>query len=135
MQVYLAFTEEFRYPDDSSGITIPVRLSHGEKTLAVWAKVDTGGEVCLFSNEIGSRLGLQVEQGILTTLDSLGGPVEAFGHEVVIQTGDLIFESLVYFAKFPNLPRNILGRHGWLRKLRMAVVDYDNLLFLNAYGS
>jgi hypothetical protein len=80
-------------------------------------------------------LGLQVEQGIPTTLDSLGGPVEAFGHEVVIQTGDLIFESLVYFAKFPNLPRNILGRQGWLRKLRMAVVDYDNLLYLNTYDS
>jgi hypothetical protein len=97
--------------------------------------VDTGGEVCLFSNEIGSRLGLQVEQGIPTTLDSLGGPIEAFAHEVVIQTGDLIFESLVYFAKFPNLPRNILGRQGWLRKLRMAVVDYDNLLYLNTYDS
>jgi hypothetical protein len=61
MQIQLSFTEEFRYPDDSSGITIPVRLSHDEKTLTVWAKVDTGGEVCLFSNEIGSRLGLQVE--------------------------------------------------------------------------
>jgi hypothetical protein len=64
-----------------------VRLSHGEKTLAVWAKVDTGGEVCLFSNEIGSRLGLQVEQGIPTTLDSLGGPIEAFGHSVGLFKG------------------------------------------------
>src|SRR5215475_8804123 len=135
MQVQLSFTGEFHYLDDSSGITIPVRLSRGENSLAVWAKVDTGGEVCLFSNEIGSRLGLQVERGIPTTLDSLGCPVEAFGHEVVIQTGDLIFESLVYFAKFPNLPRNILGRQGWLRKLRMAVIDYDNSLYLNAYDS
>ena len=38
-----------------------------------------------------------------------------------------------YFAKYPGLPRNILGRQGWLRNLRMAVIDYDSLLYLSAY--
>ena len=49
--------------------------------------------------------------------------------------GELAFHSLVYFAKYPGLPRNILGRQGWLRNLRLAVIDYDNLLYLSAYDA
>jgi hypothetical protein len=30
---------------------------------------------------------------------------------------------------------DILGRQGWLRNLRLAVIDYDNLLYLNAYDA
>ena len=59
--------------------------------------------------------------------------MEDFGHELTLQTGDLVFQSMVYFAKYPGLPRNVLGRRGWLRNLRLAVIDYDNLLYLSAY--
>lgn len=135
MAIQLNFTEELRYADDLAGISIPVVLSYGEKSRRVQAKVDTGGEVCLFSREDGTILGVPIEQGIPITLSSLGGNIEAFGHEVVIQTGALIFQSIVYFAKYPGLPRNILGRRGWLRNLKLAVVDYDNLLYLSAYNS
>ena len=103
MAIQLNFTEELRYADDLAGISIPVVLSYGEKSRRVQAKVDTGGEVCFFSHEDGTILGVPIEQGIPITLSSLGGNVEAFGHEVIIQTGDLIFQSLVYFAKF--MPR------------------------------
>jgi hypothetical protein len=68
-------------------------------------------------------------------LDGLGGSIEAFGHEVTIQAGELAFHNLAFFAKYPGLSRNILGRQGWLRNLRMAVIDYDNLLYLSAYDS
>ncbi len=129
----LSFSEEFHYEDDLAGITIPVVLSYGNKSRRVQAKVDTGGEVCLFSREEGMFLGVPVDQGVPKTLSSLGGNIEAFGHEVTIQTGEMIFQSVVYFAKYPNLPRNILGRQGWLRKLKLAVIDYDNLLYLSAY--
>jgi hypothetical protein len=61
--------------------------------------------------------------------------VDAFGHDVVLQAGRLSFESRVYFAKHSGLPRNVLGREGWLRNLRMAVIDYDSLLYLSAYDS
>lgn len=39
------------------------------------------------------------------------------------------------FAKYPGLPRNLLGRRGWLRNLRLGLIDYDNLLYLSAYDS
>src|SRR6185503_7775891 len=112
MSIKLNFDEEFRYPDDPSGITIPVVLTHGEKSLRVAGKVDTGAQVCLFAHEVGLRLGLVVEQGTPIVLSSIGRSVEAFGHDVILQAGELGFESRVYFAKYPGLPRNVLGRQG-----------------------
>ena len=44
-------------------------------------------------------------------------------------------QSVVYFAKYPGLPRNLLGRQGWLRNLRLGVIDYDNLLYLSHYSA
>lgn len=131
----LSFTEEYHYDDDETGISIPVILSYGDKSLRAWAKVDTGAEVCLFSREQGLKLGVPIEQGAPITLSGVSGTVDAFGHELAIQTGGLIFQSTVYFAKYPGLQRNLLGRRGWLRKLKLAVIDYDNSLFLSAYDS
>ncbi|HEX9002896.1 MAG TPA: hypothetical protein VGB07_23510 [Blastocatellia bacterium] len=68
-------------------------------------------------------------------MGGLTGSLDAFGHEVTLQTGDIAFQSLVYFAKHPGLQRNLLGRQGWLRNLRLGVIDYDNRLYLSAYDS
>ncbi|MGH9768980.1 MAG: hypothetical protein ACREAB_16240 [Blastocatellia bacterium] len=97
--------------------------------------MDPGAAVCLFSHEVGLKLGIPIEQGVPIKLGGLTGSLDAFGHEVTLQTGDLAFQSIVYFAKYPNLPRNLLGRQGWLRNLKLGVIDYDNLLYLSAYGS
>jgi len=131
----LTFAQEYRYLDKPDGITLLTQLSYGGLTITVNAKVDTGATYCLFRREHGEELGVPVEQGLLVVLDTLGGPLEAFGHEVIIQTSGLIFTSFVCFAKHPGLRRNLLGRQGWLRKLRLAVIDYDNLLYLNTYDS
>lgn len=133
MSIQLSFTEQLEYDDNPAGITIFVSLGYGEKNLRIEAKVDPGTEVCLFTHDVARRFGIQIETGIPITLHTLTGPLEAFGHEVTLQTCDMVFQSVVYFAKYPNLPRNILGRQGWLRKLKLAVIDYDNLLYLSAY--
>jgi hypothetical protein len=136
MNTQLTFTEELAYDEDPDGIPIPVTLSYGIETAIISAKIDTGAGVCLFTHEIGLQLGVPIEQGIPIVLSGIsGGSLEAFGHEVTIQTGDLSFQSIVYFAKHRGLPRNFLGRQGWLRNIKLALVDYDNLLYLSAYDS
>lgn len=135
MTIQLSFSEELRYRDDPSGITIPVILSYAGQSFRDLAKVDTRAEVCLFKHEIGLKLGIEIEQGLPIILNTLAGTLEGYGHEIVLQTGSLMFESTFYFARYKGLPRNILGRQGWLRNLRMAVIDYDNLLYLGAYDS
>lgn len=64
----------------------------------------------------------------------MGGVLLAFGHSVTLSTFDWEFDSLVYFARDYNLPRNLLGREGWLQKVRLAVVDYDAELYLSPYN-
>ncbi len=135
MTPQLSFTEEYHYADDPSGITLTVTLSYGDESVRVFAKVDSGAECCIFSLEDGLNLGIPVEEGIPKVFSTLGGPLEAYGHEVVIQTGDIAFQSLVYFARHPGLLRNLLGRQGWLRNLKLGIIDYDNLLYLSEYDS
>lgn len=124
----LTFDHEFVYGDSEEGISIEVSLVYGEHKIEVEAKVDSGASVCLFSYEIGIKLGIPIEQGISIRLSGLAGSLEAYGHEVTLQTGDIAFQSIVYFAKHPGLQRNLLGRRGWLRNLKLAVIDYGNLL-------
>lgn len=135
MTTELSFSHEYQYREHPDGITLYVTLTYGDRSIETVAKVDTGAEFCIFANHEGMDLGIPIEQGIPRRFSSLGGVVEAFGHEVTIQTGEMAFQSLVYFAKYPGLPRNLLGRQGWLRNLKLAVIDYDNLLYLNAYDA
>lgn len=131
----ITFTEEWRYEDDELGIPLQVTLTYAGRTIEVTAKVDTGAAVCVFSNDVGLALGIPVEQGIPQRLGGMTGSLEAFGHEVTLQTGNITMQSLIYFAKYPGLPRNLLGRQGWLRNLKLGVIDYDNLLYLSAYSA
>ena len=110
-------------------------LTSGDRVREAYAKVDTGAAVCLFSREADVLLGLDIEKGIPLRLETLAGTLDTFGHEITIQTGSLAFQTLVYFAKFPGLPRHFLGRQGWLRNIRLGIVDYENMLYLSIYNS
>ena len=61
--------------------------------------------------------------------------MEAFGHEVTLETFDLSFQSFVCFAKYPGLRRNLLGSVDWFRNLRVGVIDYDEMIYLAAYDA
>jgi hypothetical protein len=80
----------------------------------------------LFSREIGELLGLDIEQGEYKRLRTLTGGLDSFGHEVSIKALNIVLDSAVYFAREKGLPRSILSRQGWLRKLRFGLVEYDN---------
>jgi hypothetical protein len=131
----LTFDEEYHYRDDEDGITMPTKLTYGGRTIGVTAKVDPGAAVCLFRHEEGLLLGIPIEQGIPIQLGGITGSLDAFGHEVTLQTGNLVFQSVVYFAKYPGVERNLLGRQGWLRNLRLGLIDYDQMLYLSDYNS
>jgi hypothetical protein len=135
MSLYLPFDESFHYPDDDDGIIIPVTLKSGALLHLTSAVVDTGGGICLFSREIGELLGFDIEQGEYKRLRTLTGGLDSFGHEVSIKALNIVLDSTVYFARDKGLPRNILGRQGWLRKLRFGLVEYDNLIYLGRYDA
>ncbi len=135
MPFSLTFNIRYEYDSLGEGITVPAVLIANHKTAYCDAKVDPGAEVCVFQREIGESLDIDIESGHRIRLSSLGGPLIAFGHSITLNTFDLEFDSMIYFAKDYNLPRNLLGRIGWLRKLRMAVVDYDAEIYLSPYDT
>lgn len=121
------------YDTRSSGIEIQAVLKLGEETVFTEAKVDPGAQVCLFRREHGEMLGLAIESGHRIVLESLAGTLVAYGHTVTLETLGLEFDSVVYFAELYGLRRNLLGREGWLQKVRLGIVDYNAVLYLSPY--
>ena len=44
------------------------------------------------------------------------------------------FECVVYFAESQSYTRDVLGRQGWLDRIRFGLVDYDGKLYLSDYN-
>jgi len=133
MAYQLTFQLHHTYDTLASGIQIQATLKLGEEVVFTEAKVDPGAQVCLFRREHGEMLGLAIENGHRIALDSIAGTLVAYGHSVTLHTLGLEFDSVVYFAESYGLRRNLLGREGWLQKVRLAVVDYDAALYLSPY--
>ena len=133
LPLYLPSDCAHQYPAHPDGIVIPVSLSSGSIFHKAVAVVDPGASVCLFSREIGEILGLDIERGDYLRLGTLTGGLDAFGHEIGLQTYDLAVTSTVYFARDYFLPRNLLGRTGWLNKSFFGLVDYEQLIYLRPY--
>jgi len=133
MAYQLSFNLHCQYDSLAGGITIEVLLRQGERVVTTAAKVDTGAQVCLFQREIAEELGIDVEKGDRLVVKTLAGSLASYGHTLTLHTLGLEFESLIYFAAEYGLPRNLLGREGWLQKVRLAIIDYDSTLYLSPY--
>ena len=133
MPNHLAFDISYEYDSTKGGIWLPAFLTVGSSTIDCEAKVDTGSEYCVFQRELGEDLGINIESGQRITLISINGTTRAYGHEVELSTLGLAFHVTVYFAEDYGLTRNLLGRNGWLQQVKLAVIDYEEILYLSAY--
>ena len=132
MAYQLNFTVRYKYNSAEVGITIPVALKTGNLIAEVEAKLDTGAEPCIFQREIADLLGLELAAGIPLRMGSLAGTLPTFGHRVVIQAFDFSFESTVYFAAIYGLPRNLLGRRGFLEHLDFGLTLSSDTAYFNS---
>jgi hypothetical protein len=98
------------------------------------AKLDTGSTYCIFNRSYSTLLGLDLYSGISQRIRTATGTFQTYGHEVTISVFDLEWQAVVYFAESDSLSLNVLGRFGFLDRLRIAVVDYDEQLYLGLYG-
>ncbi len=135
MAYQLEFKLRHEYDSRVEGITIKAELRLAERLVVAEAKVDPGAQLCLFQRELAEQLEIDVESGYRIRLSTLTGGLTAYGHTVKLATLGLEFDSLVYFAADYGLPRNLLGREGWLQKVRLAVIDYDSTLYLSPYDN
>ena len=97
------------------------------------ASVDTGASNCLFERKHAELLNLDLEAGDRKTFRTATGRVDAFGHRVTMEVLNLRFESMVYFFADELINRNLLGRVGWLDRIRLGLIDHDGELYLASY--
>jgi hypothetical protein len=130
----LRFSERHTYDSRLEGITIPVVLRSGGMRVELLAKIDTGASDCLFQHGYGEALGLRVEEGVCRKYSTVNGSFEAYGHEITIQVLGTETMATVYFYASPRVERNVLGRRGWLDRLRLGLVDYEQAVYLADYN-
>jgi predicted aspartyl protease len=121
------------YAPAGDGISLPVFLNSVAERVKLLAHVDTGASHCLFERSHGELLNLDIEAGDPMAFRTATGRVEAFGHLVTIETLGLSFESVVYFFADERINKNLLGRLGWLDRIRLGLIDHDGVLYVASY--
>jgi predicted aspartyl protease len=129
----ISLAKRYSYAGPGDAISLPVVLRSGQETITLVANLDTGAAYCVFERSYAEALGIEVERGVPMSFATTNSHFEAFGHEVTISTLDLEVHSLVFFFVDANIVKNVLGRHGWLDRLSIGIVDHDQLLYLNGY--
>jgi len=129
------FAVSYHYGAKGPGLTIPLTISNGNRVVHVDPIIDTGASSCIFERKHADVLGLDVESGLLCRFRTATGYFDAYEHTVTLNTLGIEFESPVFFAADPTFTRNFVGRRGWLDRIRVAIVHYDQMLYLSPYDS
>jgi hypothetical protein len=128
------FSQVYQYDTFLVGITVPVFLSAGITQTAFKAKIDTGASYCIFERKHAEVLGVDVESGDEIRISTATGYFTAFGHELTLSVLEIETVSTIYFAKEECFTRNVLGRQGWLDRVKLGLIDYEGKLLLSVYG-
>lgn len=135
MKYDLSFDKLINYDTGKPGISLNIELRLGGLSASIEAKVDTGSTICIFERKYGEKLGFNVEAGEPQWVGTSVGSFLTFGHWLTLTTEEFSFDSMVFFAKDENINRNVLGRHGWLDSVVIAINDYDGKLYLSHFES
>ena len=108
-------------------------LISGNESIELTASVDTGASFCLFSREYARALNIDTESGELRTFWTANSKIEAYGHMVTIRVLGIHAEALVFFFADERINKNVVGRPGWLDRLRFGLIEHDQQLFLASY--
>lgn len=130
----LDFTQVHTYANDDQGVAVPVILRSGKKQIQLVASIDTGASFCLFASELADLLGLELTAGEPKRFRTANSTLEAFGHEIEITAVGVATYTMVYFFADPFIRKNVLGRAGWLDRVRLGLVHYDSKIYLSSYN-
>lgn len=131
MSHQIDFAVKHIYDSREIGVTPETTLRRGYAFVVCDAKVDTGSEYCLFGREYAEQLGIEVETGFKQNLSTLTSGLSAYGHSVEIEILELKLDTFVYFAADYSLPRNLLGRQGWLQLIKLGLDDYTSEIYIS----
>ncbi len=61
------------------------------------------------------------------------GTFVTYAHDVALLVLDYEFDATVYFANDHTFRRNVLGRVGWLDRIRLGIIDYEGRMYISSY--
>ena len=131
----VSFDETYFYNTLKIGITVPVILQLNNRLVEIEAKIDTGAENCIFERRHGETLGLEIESGAEKIFSTVTASFVTFEHEITLNVLGVEIFSTVYFAKEESFTRNVLGRQGFLDRVKLGLIDYEGKLLLSGYGN
>ena len=131
----LGFSDRLSYSNYDE-ITVELSLSGNSSTrVSVRATVDTGSKFCIFKPRYAPLLGLVLETGEEVRIRTAAGSFVAYGHEVTLAISTIEWSAVVYFAEVETFPVNVVGRVGFLDRLRLGVVDHEQVLYLGPHDA
>lgn len=129
----LSFRIRHAYGSSDKGVSVPVFLRMGAEMVKLFAKIDTGADYCLFERAFAEALSIDVERGTQLSFSTVAGQFRAYGHDLTMTVLGIEVHALVYFYEDRDITRNVLGRNGWLNRIRLGLVDHDSLVYLSAH--
>jgi len=84
-----------------------------------------------FQRLYGEGLGLDIESGHRQQIGTATGVFTAYGHSVSLSVLSFEFDAMVYFAAEDSFKRDVLGRHGWMNRMTLGILDYEGELYLD----
>lgn len=134
MAYQLEFSTRLLITLDEIGLLVPIAISKAVKHRQLDAYFDSGSSYCVFPRWLGEDLGLAVESGEPVGLRTGGGVMQTYLHYATLHLAELTFEDVpICIAKYPDFDRCLLGRGGWLQKVRLCLVTYHDQLFLSLH--
>ena len=129
----LDFTHRHAYKS-SLAVSLPITLiSDRDRRITLTPSLDTGSTYCIFEKKYAEWLDLHVEAGLPARISTATGFFHCYGHEVTLLVVDLEWRAPVYFAEAEAFTINVVGRLGFLDRLKVGIVDYEQLLYLGLY--
>ena len=130
----ISFDKVIYYDTLKTGITVLVVLEYAGKEVDFEAKIDTGSTHCIFERKHAERLGIDVESGDKKRIGTATSYFDAYEHELTLNVLGIETVATVCFAKEESFTRNVLGRQGWLDRVKLGLIDYEGKLFLSEYN-
>lgn len=110
---------------------IEIKFFYNNVGTSDFAVIDSGATFSLITREIADELGIEVLQGRVQKLATLGGSLLAYGHEVEMEfIPNFRYKAEVLFSEYP-ISRNLLGHQGFLNQVAVALRSKFGLIYLN----
>jgi hypothetical protein len=129
----ITFDKTHHYSTLKTGIVLTAILHHGQESVECEVRLDTGSSHCIFKRAHGELLGLDIESTAAEKIATVTGSFQAYPHTVTIEVLGIRSDATVYFAADDHFTRSVLGRTGWLDRVKLGLIDYEGKLLLSPY--